>query len=422
MRLPALVAMHTEKVLNEVLQFAGAADGVLSRYFRQNRKIGSTERNAITEAVFAVLRNRLFFVHCVQAEEGSETRQLALLGLAEMFGSDAIGGLTEKEKQWLEKTKNIDRTLLAPEVQVGMPQWIYEKLVSRMGEKEAFSLASALNTPAPLDLRVNALKAKRDGAKAALDAQSVASASTPYAPLGLRAEKKTALQNLSLFREGIIEVQDEGSQILAHIVGARRGEMIADFCAGAGGKTLALGALMRNTGRLYAFEVSDRRLALLGPRLKRSGLSNVHTLNIAHERDARLGPFLGKMDRVLVDVPCSGLGTLRRNPDIKWRLEEGDLVAITQKQAAILASAARLVKPGGRLVYASCSVLEEENEDIIRDFLEKHPHFSLRPMREILAEQKIALEMEDFLNLLPDRHHTDGFFAAVLVRTPANEA
>ena len=416
MKLPALVAIHAAKVLDGVLNFTAAADGVLSRYFRENRKIGSTERHAISEAVYAVLRNRLFYNHCAPKENEPTMRELALLGLADSFEISAIGGLAEAEQVWLEKVKLIDRTQLAPEIQTGMPQWIYEKLVDSLGEEEAFDLAHSLNMPAPLDVRVNTLKAKRETAKAELDAQSISSEMTPYAPLGLRVERKISLQNLSVYKEGIIEVQDEGSQILAHIVGARRGEMVADFCAGAGGKTLALGAHMRNTGRLYAFEVSEKRLAHLGPRLKRSGLSNVHTLNVAHERDARLGLLSGKMDRVLVDAPCSGLGTLRRNPDIKWRFAESDLVEMTQRQKVILESAARLVKPGGRLVYATCSVLKEENEDIIHGFLLKHPNFSLRPMREILAEQKIPVEMEDFLNLGPHRHRTDGFFAAVLQR------
>ena len=416
MKLPALVVTHAAKVLGEVLEFTAAADGLLSRYFRENKKIGSAERNAISEAVYAVLRHRLFFNHCLETESEPDLRQLVLLGLAGTFGMDAIGGLTENEKIWLEKVKEIDRSQLPLQVQAGMPQWIYEKLLAHLGEEEAFALASSLNTPAPLDIRVNTVKAKREVAKGELEARSILSEMTPYAPLGLRLDKKAALQNLPVFKDGLIEVQDEGSQILAHIVGARRGEMIADFCAGAGGKTLALGALMRNTGRLYAIEISEKRLALLGPRLVRSGLSNVHTLNIAHEQDGRLNLYSGKMDRVLVDVPCSGLGTLRRNPDIKWRFTESDLPEMTQRQMAILKSAARLVKPGGRLVYATCSVLREENEDIVRDFLLEHPNFSLRPMREILREQKIPLEMEDFLVLQPHRHHTDGFFAAVLYR------
>jgi 16S rRNA (cytosine967-C5)-methyltransferase len=239
---------------------------------------------------------------------------------------------------------------------------------------------------------------------------------TPYAPLGIRIRKKPALQNLPLFKDGAIEVQDEGSQLLANIVGARRGEMVADFCAGAGGKTLALGAAMRNTGRLYAFDVSEKRLSKLKPRLARSGLSNVHPVVIAHENDAKVKRLAAKLDRVLVDAPCSGLGTLRRNPDMKWRQTPEALSELNAKQTAILASAARLVKPGGRLVYATCSLLDEENEAIVAQFLATHEDFVLVPMKSVLSEQKIALEMQDYLKLSPHLHQTDGFFAAVLER------
>lgn len=176
---------------------------------------------------------------------------------------------------------------------------------------------------------------------------------------------------MPLFKDGGVEVQDEGSQLLAQIVGAKRGEMVVDFCAGAGGKTLALGCAMRNTGRLYAFDVSDKRLAKMKPRLARSGLSNVHPIQIAHERDARIKRLAGKADRVLIDSPCSGLGTLRRNPDLKWRQTPETITEMAEKQHAILESAARLVKVGGRLVYATCSLLEDENDRIVGDFLKK---------------------------------------------------
>ena len=268
-----------------------------------------------------------------------------------------------------------------------MPKWLFEKLVAQFGEEDALQLADALNTPAPLDLRVNSMKTGRDEVIAELAQAPIAADPTPYAPLGLRVHKKPQLQNLPLFKSGAIEVQDEGSQVLAQILGAKRGEMVVDFCAGAGGKTLALGALMRNTGRLYAFDVSEKRLA-------------------------------GKIDRVLVDAPCSGMGTLRRNPDVKWRQAESAIGEMHDKQIAILAGAARLVKGGGRLVYATCSFLNEENDDVAADFLAKHPDFELVPMSKVLAEQKIALDMGDYLKLLPHKHQTDGFFAAVFERKP----
>jgi 16S rRNA (cytosine967-C5)-methyltransferase len=219
-----------------------------------------------------------------------------------------------------------------------------------------------------------------------------------------------------MFLAGEIEVQDEGSQLLAWLVEPRRGEMVVDFCAGAGGKTLALGMLMRSTGRLYAFDVSARRLQNLKPRLARSGLSNVHPQRIEGERDPRVRRLRGKVDRVLVDSPCSGLGTLRRNPDLKWRQTPAAVKELEAKQAAILDGAAEMLKPGGRLVYATCSLLASENRDIVAAFLETHPLFALRPAGEILSRQKIPLECGDTLELWPAMHGTDGFYAAVLER------
>ncbi|MBC7503021.1 MAG: RsmB/NOP family class I SAM-dependent RNA methyltransferase, partial [Herminiimonas sp.] len=270
--------------------------------------------------------------------------------------------------------------------------------------------------PAPLDLRVNTVKAKREEVIEALATAPILCEPTPYSQLGIRVVKKPALQNLPLFQSGAIEVQDEGSQLLSLVVGAKRGEMVVDFCAGAGGKTLALGAAMRNTGRLYAFDISEKRLTKLKPRLARSGLSNVHPVQIAHENDAKIKRLAGKIDRVLVDAPCSGLGTLRRNPDVKWRQTQEGLAELNVKQTAILSSAARLVKQGGRLVYATCSLLDEENEAIVTQFLAAHEDFVLVPMKEVLAEQKVELDMQDYLKLMPHLHQTDGFFAAVLER------
>ena len=223
------------------------------------------------------------------------------------------------------------------------------------------------------------------------------------------------------FLRGDVEVQDEGSQLLALLTDAKRGEMVVDFCAGAGGKTLALGAAMRNTGRLYAFDTSGHRLAALKPRLARSGLSNVHPVQIAHERDDRIKRLAGKIDRVLVDSPCSGLGTLRRNPDLKWRQSPESVDELRAKQAAILRSASRLVKPGGRLVYATCSLLRSENEDIANAFSEELAReFAPCSVETLLADLHIAqagaLAEQGNLRLWPHQHGTDGFFAAVWQR------
>lgn len=416
MRLSPLVVTHTEEVLREVIRFTGPADVTLSRYFRDHPKLGSRERNAVAEGVYAVLRNKLVYASFAESGSGSAMRRLTLLGLADAVGAEALGGLSAEEAEWLDRIARIDRTVLPPALRANLPQWLYDKLRDRDGEEATLRLAEALNRPAPLDLRVNALKAKREDVIAELATAPIQCEPTPYAPLGIRIHKKPALQNLPLFQSGAIEVQDEGSQLLAQIVAAKRGEMVVDFCAGAGGKTLALGAAMRNTGRLYAFDVSEKRLNKLKPRLARSGLSNVHPVVIAHENDAKIKRLSGKIDRVLVDAPCSGLGTLRRNPDMKWRQTPDALAELTAKQGAILASAARLVKPGGRLVYATCSLLDEENEAIVDSFIQGNEGFTLVRMNDVLAEQKIGLEMGDYLKLDPHQHQTDGFFAAVLER------
>jgi 16S rRNA (cytosine967-C5)-methyltransferase len=417
MRLPPAILGNAEEVLREILRFTSPADVTLSRYFKDHSRLGGRERGAIAECVYAVLRNKSFFTDFAGA--GATMRRLTLLGMAEAIGADSLGGLTEDETAFLARIKEIDRALLPPKKLANLPDWLYDKFVAQYGEEETLALAAVLNTPAPLDLRVNSLKSDRDKVIAELATAPIAAEPTPYSALGLRIWKKPALQNLPLFKEGAIEVQDEGSQVLAQLLGARRGEMVVDFCAGAGGKTLAIGAIMRNTGRLYAFDVSEKRLTKLKPRLARSGLSNVHPVVIAHERDAKVKRLAGKIDRVLVDAPCSGMGTLRRNPDVKWRQQPEGIAELTAKQAAILDGAARLVKFGGRLVYATCSLLDDENDAIVQGFLASHPDFELVPMHKVLAEQRIPLEMGDYLKMSPHKHGTDGFFAAVLERKAA---
>ncbi len=418
MRLPPAILGNTEEVLREILRFTAPADTTLSRYFKDHPRLGSRERGAVAEGIYAILRNKTFFTDFAEAGQSPTMRRLTILGLAEAVGADSLGGLTEEETAFLARVMEIDRNLMPAQMRSNMPKWLFDKLVAQYGEPEALELAASLNQPAPLDLRVNSIKATRDEVMAGLAEAPIAATPMPYAPLGLRVLKKPALQNLPLFKSGAIEVQDEGSQVLSQIVGAKRGEMVVDFCAGAGGKTLALGALMRNTGRLYAFDISEKRLAKLKPRLARSGLSNVHPVQIAHERDAKIKRLAGKIDRVLVDAPCSGLGTLRRNPDVKWRQKVEAVAEMQVKQASILDGAARLLKGGGRLVYATCSLLNEENDFIVEQFLAAHPEFDLVPMSQVLAEQKIDLEMGDYLKLLPHKHQTDGFFAAVMQRKP----
>lgn len=405
------------------LRFEHPADAVVSRYFRDHRSLGPRERATLAETVYTVLRKKLLFDHMAPSGSGPKERRLAILGFhgPRDFLKSA---LTDQEKNWLDQCDSIQPADLMERHRHNLPEWLVQPLKDQLGDG-FWPLVDTLSQSAPLDLRVNALTARRADVQKELKQAGIASVPTPYSPWGLRIEGKPPLAKLDAFTRGAIEVQDEGSQLLALLLDAKRGEMVVDFCAGAGGKTLAIGAAMRNTGRLYAFDTSAHRLDALKPRLARSGLSNVHPAAIAHERDDRIKRLAGKIDRVLVDAPCSGLGTLRRNPDLKWRQSPKSVEELVAKQTAILQSAARLLKPGGRLVYATCSVLPLENEAIAQAFTAANTEFKVLPAGDVLAQLKIENPAglcsggeagNTFLRLWPHLHATDGFFAAVWTR------
>jgi 16S rRNA (cytosine967-C5)-methyltransferase len=405
------------------LKFDHPADAVVSRYFRDHRSLGPRERATLAETVYTVLRRKLLFDHLAPSGSGPKERRLAILGFhgPRDFLKSA---LTEQEKQWLDACDAVQPSDLMERHRHNLPDWMVPPLKEQLGD-QFWALAESLNEPAPLDLRVNTLDDKREDVRQELKLAGVDARPTPYSPWGLRVQGKPAINKLDAFARGAVEVQDEGSQLLALLLDAKRGEMVVDFCAGAGGKTLAIGAAMRNTGRLYAFDTSAHRLDALKPRLARSKLSNVHPAAIAHERDERIKRLAGKIDRVIVDAPCSGLGTLRRNPDLKWRQSPEAVAEMTIKQAAILQSAARLLKPGGRLVYATCSLLPQENEAIAQAFGAAHADFVPLAVAEVLGQAKVPDAASlcsggesggQYLRLWPHRHGTDGFFAAAWTR------
>lgn len=402
--------------LSEVSQFSHPADAVLSGFFRNHREAGRRDRALIADTVYAALRHwRL-----LQAiAPGAGFRRLALVVWATTLGAnlrELEPGLKRGDGEWVAEMKTAARLEQSFEVQCDLPDWVIALLRRRWDDATLLMHAKSLQQPAPLDLRVNLLKCKREEALSLLAVDGLLGKPTPYSPAGIRMEGNPFINRHPLFLSGDIEVQDEGSQLLAWLVEPRRGEMVVDFCAGAGGKTLAMGALMRSTGRLYAFDVSAKRLENLRPRLARSGLQNVHPQRIEGARDARVKRLAGKIDRVLVDAPCSGLGTLRRNPDLKMRQTTQSVEELRGKQATILDSAAKLLKPGGRLVYATCSLLPEENQDIITAFLQNHGMFALKSADSIMKRQKIEIECGEYFELWPAQHGTDGFFAAVLER------
>jgi 16S rRNA (cytosine967-C5)-methyltransferase len=411
----ALLEACTELV-GAVLKFDAPADNVVSFFLRQRRELGPRERHTLAETAYAVLRRRLLYQHLAQSGSGPMERRLTIVA---WMGDAAFlrAALELHEQKWLAQVQAVDQSALAPKLRHNLPDWIAQPLQSQLGDDGFWALVASLDAVAPLDLRVNTMKTKREAAKLALATAGIEAVETPYSPWGLRVQGRPALQKLPLFNAGEVEVQDEGSQLLALLTDAKRGEMVVDFCAGAGGKTLALGASMRNTGRLYAFDVAGHRLEALKPRLARSGLSNVYPVQIAHERDERIKRLAGKIDRVLVDAPCSGLGTLRRNPDLKWRQSPKSVQELNVKQTAILSGAARLLKPGGRLVYATCSLLASENEAVCATFAAAHPGFAPLSVAHLLTDLKVAgaetLVQAGNLRLWPHLHSTDGFFAAI---------
>jgi 16S rRNA (cytosine967-C5)-methyltransferase len=402
------------------LKFDHPADAIVSRFFRDNRGLGPRERATMAETVYTVLRKKLLFDHLAPSGSGPKERRLAILGFYGP-GDFLRSALIEQEINWLDQCEKVSPNDLMERHRHNLPEWLVEPLKAQLGT-EFWPLVETLNLGAGLDLRVNTFKAKRADVQKELAKAGIKAVNTPYSPWGLRIAGKPALNKNEAFVRGEFEVQDEGSQLLSMLLDAKRGEMVVDFCAGAGGKTLAIGAAMRSTGRLYAFDTSAHRLDAFKSRLKRSGLSNVHPAAIAHERDDRVKRLTGKMDRVLVDAPCTGLGTLRRNPDLKWRQNLQAVEEMAVKQTAILQSAARMLKPGGRLVYATCSVLPQENEVIAEAFSAANPDYVPLAAGDVLAELKVENAAtlcsggeggQLYLRLWPHRHATDGFFAAV---------
>ncbi|MDO8317842.1 RsmB/NOP family class I SAM-dependent RNA methyltransferase [Rhodoferax sp.] len=405
------------------LKFDHPADAIVSRFFREHRGLGPRERATLAETVYTVLRKKLLFDHFAPSGSGPKERRLAILGFYGP-GDFLRSALTEQEINWLDQCEKIKIEDLMERHRHNLPEWLVQPLKDQLGDG-FWPLVESFNKGAGLDLRVNAFKAKRADVQKELAALGIKAVPTPYSPWGLRIAGKPSLNKMEAFKRGDFEVQDEGSQLLAMLLDAKRGEMVVDFCAGAGGKTLAIGAAMRSTGRLYAFDTSAGRLDAFKSRLARSGLSNVHPAAIAHERDERVKRLSGKIDRVLVDAPCTGMGTLRRNPDLKWRQNQTAVDEMTVKQTAILQSAARLLKSGGRLVYATCSVLPQENEAIALAFSEANPDFVPLDVGEVLVGLKVENaanlcsggdNQQRFLRLWPHRHQTDGFFAAVWQR------
>jgi 16S rRNA (cytosine967-C5)-methyltransferase len=386
------------QALAAALRFDAPADVVMRRFFAANPQMGRGDRARVAEQVFDVLRNRRLYAHLAQSRGGPVPATLLAIS-AESATLELAG--------------------LSPEVRFSLPDWLYQRLSARLDAGELETLGAAMLQAAPLDLRANLLKGSRDEAIRSLRAESIECVPLPLAPCAIRVRGKPALERTAAFRDGLVEVQDAGSQLIAELVAPRRGQTVIDFCAGAGGKTLALAAALRGSGQVFACDVSSARLQRLRPRLARSGASNVQPFGIDSEADPKLARLEGRADAVLVDAPCSGTGTLRRNPDLKWRQPESAIDELIAKQRSILTAAARLVRPGGALVYATCSLLDEENDQIRRWFESSNPEWTVEPAAELLQRRGAALEPvldQDCLRLRPDTHDVDAFYAVRWIR------
>jgi 16S rRNA (cytosine967-C5)-methyltransferase len=414
----------------------GPADDVVGNYFRRHRFAGVQDRGAISKHIYAVLRRRAavdWWIRRVGAGlqptprlrvftaalifEGWTAESIAKACDGDPFRPSPLDGAEQRAIQDLTGGRSPEHPEMPIAVRYNFPDWLQADLTALFGESLGAEM-EALNGNAALDLRANRLKGTRAEIRAALLNEGVKADPTRYSPLGLRVHGRIPLATLEVFKSGGVEVQDEGSQLAALLTEAKPGMRVVDFCAGAGGKTLALAAEMQNKGYLLACDISEKRLERSGQRLRRAGVSNVERRALSSERDKWVKRHTESFDRVFVDAPCTGTGTWRRNPDAKWRLTPQDLDELVVLQGKILDSAARLVKPGGRLVYATCSLLPRENDLQIQGFLAGHADFRLLPVGEIWRSA-IGGECPapgPMLHLTPARHGTDGFFVAVLER------
>ena len=417
------------------------ADRVLDRYLRDRRYIGSGDRSAITERVWGVLRRRArldWWIKRAGAGLRKDARGRVLADLALVDGLDVAGiatladgarhapdPLNKEESGALRHIvgQPLDHADMPPPVRAECPAWLWPRMQAVFGD-EVEEAVCALGKEATFDLRLNTLvQDDREAVIFSLSQNGIPAEATVLSPLGIRFDRRRPVDRLDLFKNGAIEVQDEGSQLAALLVGARPGMTVVDYCAGAGGKALVLAAGMANKGRLLLMDTAKGRLDRAATRLRRAGVHNAER-RVLGEGDKSLKRLAGRADRVLVDAPCTGTGTWRRNPDAKWRYDATALAEITASQRAILERAAALVKQGGRLIYVTCSVLADENEAVVDGVLAESTAFTALPIVGVWTETVAALggavcptdPEAPYLRLAPHREGTDGFFMAVLER------
>lgn len=440
MQLPSLLG-HTQELLGNIRSSTKPADSLIDSFFRSHKYLGSHDRRFIAETVYGTLRHLRRCEYILQQVLGEDAREttredgllllvvtylVALEGTsltaADVAAKVVAGGTRQHVPDILAKlageypiSDTDDSEHLG--IQYSYPTWMVRRFLDEFGRDDTIKLCESLNEPAPLTLRVNTLKTTVVECQEALGQQGVQTSTTATSPLGLQVKKRINVFSLKSFQDGMFEVQDEGSQILPILLDPKPTLKILDACAGAGGKTLGFAALMKNRGEIYATDTNAYRLRELKKRSRRAGAFNIRPMEIASLAD--LGDkFTGYFDLVFVDAPCSGLGTIRRNPGLKWTVTEETVGEVSTKQLEILRQCAPLVKLGGRLVYATCTVLRQENENVVERFMRDHPVFSLFNPRPLLEKLNITTSAAgDFVRLLPPVHGTDGFFCAIMTKS-----
>jgi 16S rRNA (cytosine967-C5)-methyltransferase len=396
----------------------GPLDREVSTVLRESPGLDDDGRAFVVDTVYGMLRARRFLDAAAKHLPFEPTRD-ALVCLYLVAVKHADTSELPLNRAGVEVLAQAARSVgdVSLAVACSLPDWLVARFLAERGVDEGTRLCRALSEAAPMTLRTNTLRTNRDALLERLTAEGLVVNPTLRSPLGIVLERRANVFRTAAFQEGLFEVQDEGSQLIGLMAEAQPGSVVVDGCAGAGGKTLLLAGQMQNTGTLYAFDIARFRLEDLKVRARRADAHNIRVHSLEDDGPRRLARLEGKADVVLVDAPCSGTGVLRRNPDTSWKLEEADVARMVEQQGDILGRYAPLVKSGGRLVYATCSLLSDENEKQVASFLAQHPEFSLLPASEILPRAGVPPQgATDVLRTGPHMDGADGFFAAALVR------
>lgn len=419
---PAARIQATIQCLQLIATSPVPMDTTLGDYFRTRKFIGSKDRADVAARVYDIVRHtaRLgWWLAQIGMEDTPRARVMVWLvqtdprKLSDLFDGSKYGPekISADEQAALDRLSKVDAAAMPQNVRAECPPEHEQRLQAVFKADFETEMAAMLQV-APLDLRVNVGKITRENAAGSLAKDGVETDPAPYSPWGLRCRTKAHLSKTKALTKGWVDIQDEGSQLIAAACAAQPGMQVLDFCAGAGGKTLALAAAMQNKGRIVAMDTEVRRLEKARPRFKRAGVTDIIEVRpLSDEKNKKwLRRQKGTFDLVLTDVPCSGSGTWRRNPDTRWRHYGPSLEDLLVTQAEILDRVAAAVKPGGRLVYATCSLFEEENEAQIESFLKRHTDFDVENAGAVLGMPFNG----EFMRLSPQKHNTDGFFAAIL--------